>query len=176
MGSRLGAKKTIALAAMGMVLGLIATANPAVANHVLGSGSGNMITTQSSDEDRIVNETDNRNNVTGAPVPDGFPVTKPTDEPTFVSGGELLVDTGAEITWVRSSLLEELGIPVKKKGLTIDEVVFGQDGDLQLLGARTLEGFNAMVDSTHRRLVAAGPIPAATGLSEHLESGANLNV
>ena len=44
---------------------------------------------------------------------------------------------------------------------TIDEVVFAQPGDLSLLGARTLEGFNALVDSRKRRLVPAGPIPAA---------------
>ena len=34
-------------------------------------------------------------------------------------------------------------------------------GDLQLLGARTLEGFAARVDSRQKRLVASGPIPAA---------------
>ena len=44
---------------------------------------------------------------------------------------------------------------------TVDEVVFGEPGDLQLLGARTLEGFPALVDSRNKRLVASGPIPAA---------------
>jgi hypothetical protein len=44
---------------------------------------------------------------------------------------------------------------------TIDEVVFGQPGDLALLGARTLEGFGALVDPRKKRLVAAGPYPAA---------------
>jgi len=44
---------------------------------------------------------------------------------------------------------------------TVDEVVFAQPGDLSLLGARTLEGFNALVDSKKKKLVAAGPIPAA---------------
>jgi hypothetical protein len=43
----------------------------------------------------------------------------------------------------------------------LDEVVFAQPCDLSLLGARTLEGFNAHVDARKKRLVAAGPIPAA---------------
>jgi hypothetical protein len=45
---------------------------------------------------------------------------------------------------------------------TVDEVVFAQPGDLQRLGARTLEGFNAVVDARRKRLVAAGPMPAAS--------------
>jgi len=44
---------------------------------------------------------------------------------------------------------------------TIDEVVFAQPGDLQLLGARTLKGFNATIDRRRKRLVAVGPMPAA---------------
>ena len=45
---------------------------------------------------------------------------------------------------------------------TVDEVVFGQAGDLSLRGARTLEGFGAVV-ARGRRLVAAGPHAAAPG-------------
>jgi len=44
---------------------------------------------------------------------------------------------------------------------TIDEGVFAESGDLQLLGSRTLEGFGAMVDSRRKRLVASGPHPTA---------------
>lgn len=44
---------------------------------------------------------------------------------------------------------------------TIDEVVFAEPGDLLPLGARTLEGLNLAVDAGRRRLVAAGPLPAA---------------
>jgi predicted aspartyl protease len=44
---------------------------------------------------------------------------------------------------------------------TIDEVVFAEPGDSQLLGSRTLEGFGARVDARGKRLVASGPIPAA---------------
>jgi hypothetical protein len=44
---------------------------------------------------------------------------------------------------------------------TIDEIVFAQKGDLLLLGARTLEGLNLIIDSRRKKLVAAGPMPAA---------------
>ena len=47
------------------------------------------------------------------------------------------------------------------KYFTIDEVVFAERGDLRLLGSRTLEGLNLMVNATRKTLVAAGPIPAA---------------
>ena len=99
---------------------------------------------------------------------------------------ELLVDTGSEYTWIPTEHLREAGVPVAKKDLaftmangqvitrsvgyailrvgefeTVDEVVFGQPGDLRLLGARTLEGFPAVIDARRKRLVAAGPLPAA---------------
>lgn len=45
---------------------------------------------------------------------------------------------------------------------TIDEVVFAEPGDLQLLGARTLGGLNLTIDPGGKRLVAAGPVPAAS--------------
>lgn len=46
---------------------------------------------------------------------------------------------------------------------TVDEVVFAEPGDLSPLGARTLEGLNPVVDPARKRLVAAGPLPAAAG-------------
>lgn len=98
----------------------------------------------------------------------------------------LLVDTGSEFSWVAAGTLEDLGIAREKKDVafvlangrritrsvgfailrvgahfTIDEVVFAQPGDLQLLGARTLEGLNLTIDPARRRLVGAGPLPAA---------------
>jgi len=98
----------------------------------------------------------------------------------------VLVDSGAEITWLDSALLRDAGVTVFKRDQTfvmangqhvtrdvgiaivrcgdfktVDEVVFAHPGDLQLLGARTLEGFNAVVDVRRKRLVAAGPLPAA---------------
>jgi predicted aspartyl protease len=48
------------------------------------------------------------------------------------------------------------------KYFTIDEVVFAEPGDLQLLGAHTLEGLNLIVEPARRRLIAAGPLPAAS--------------
>jgi predicted aspartyl protease len=56
----------------------------------------------------------------------------------------------------------DVGIALIRSGdfKTVDEVVFATDGDLRLLGARTLEGFNALVDPRKKRLVAGGPIPA----------------
>jgi clan AA aspartic protease len=96
-----------------------------------------------------------------------------------------LVDTGAELTMVPRAVLESLGIrPEKTLRLrtadgrvaqrdigyaivraadvaTIDEVVFGEPGDLVLLGARSLEGMNLRVDTREKRLVDAGPIAAA---------------
>jgi predicted aspartyl protease len=99
---------------------------------------------------------------------------------------QLLVDTGSELTWVPESSLLQAGVQVLKKDMqflmangqtiarsigyavlrasgfeTVDEVVFGQPGDLSLLGARTLEGFGVTVDPSNKRLVAAGPHPAA---------------
>jgi hypothetical protein len=44
---------------------------------------------------------------------------------------------------------------------TVDEVVFAEPGDMSLLGARTLEGFNASVDPKKKKLVASGPVLAA---------------
>jgi len=44
---------------------------------------------------------------------------------------------------------------------TIDKVVFAEEGDLLLLGARTLEGMNLVVDPAKKKLVASGPLPVA---------------
>jgi hypothetical protein len=40
-------------------------------------------------------------------------------------------------------------------------MVFAEPGDLLLLGARSLDGLNLTVDSRLKKLVAAGPLPAA---------------
>ena len=99
---------------------------------------------------------------------------------------EVMVDTGSEYTWLPEELLQEAGVTVTKKDIafvmangttitrdigyaylrsgefeTVDEVVFARPDDLRLLGARTLEGFAARVDSRTKRLVAAGPLPVA---------------
>lgn len=98
----------------------------------------------------------------------------------------MLVDTRSGYTWVATPLLEKIGIAREKKDVefvmangqlvtrsvgfaiirieksfTIDEVVFAEKGDLLLLGARSLEGLNLTVDPRRKKLVAAGPLPAA---------------
>jgi predicted aspartyl protease len=109
---------------------------------------------------------------------------------------KILVDTGSEYTWVPGRLLQRLAIAREKKDVrfvmangeqitrsvgfaivhvdgsfTIDEVVFGEPGDLTLLGARTLEGLNLRVDTQLKKLVAAGPVPAAASQVEKAEPG-----
>jgi predicted aspartyl protease len=99
---------------------------------------------------------------------------------------KLLVDTGSEFTWLPGEILHRIGIEPVKKDLpiqmangqlltrsvgyailrvdqyeTTDEVVFGQKGDLSLLGSRAMEGMNVHVDARRKRLVAAGPVVAA---------------
>ena len=98
---------------------------------------------------------------------------------------EVLVDTGAELSWAPAAVLESLGITRRKTvrfeqadgtilerwvgfaivhaggTFTNDEVVFGEPGDLVLLGARSLEGLNLKVDLVGKRLVSAGPMLAA---------------
>ncbi len=44
---------------------------------------------------------------------------------------------------------------------TVDEVVFGEPGDLVILGSRSLGGLNLRVYSIRKHLVEAGPAPAA---------------
>jgi predicted aspartyl protease len=103
---------------------------------------------------------------------------------------KILVDTGSEYTWASAASLEGIGIKREKKDIafvlangqritrsvgfaiirvgeffTVDEVVFAEEGDLLLLGARTLEGLNLTVDSRRKKLVAAGPLPAAGSVS-----------
>jgi len=108
------------------------------------------------------------------------------DRSKSVRISKLLVDTGSEYTWIQAARLEKIKVKREKKDVrfimangemvtrsvgfailrvanhfTIDEVVFAEAGDLALLGARTLEGLNLTVDSARKKLVAAGPLPAA---------------
>jgi predicted aspartyl protease len=97
----------------------------------------------------------------------------------------VLVDTGAELSWVPADVLEALGVERNNpwrfrlaNGTVLerwtgtvsvsvagkragDEVVFGEPGDLTLLGSRTLEGLNFRVEPVTKQLVDAGPAPAA---------------
>lgn len=99
--------------------------------------------------------------------------------------GSVLVDTGAELSWVPSQILESLAVERNNQWRfrqadgsilerwtgsvfiylagkrAADEVVFGEPGDLVLLGAHTLEGLNLRVEPVTKQLVDAGPAPAA---------------
>ena len=91
---------------------------------------------------------------------------------------EVLVDTGSELTWLPADLLKQANIkPVRKRSFqtatkqsiqrdvgyailqsegfeTIDEVVFAESSDMNLLGVRTIEGFGVSVDNIGHRFVA----------------------
>jgi len=98
---------------------------------------------------------------------------------------DALVDTGAELSWFPAGVLDSLHIQRRSQWrfrqadgtilqrwvgpafiyaagrTTTDDVVFGEPGDLVLLGARSLEGLNLRVDPRAKTLVDAGPAPAA---------------
>jgi len=113
-------------------------------------------------------------------------IENPVNRTRSVTIPKVLVDTGSEYSWLPERTLERIGIQREKKDLvfvlangqeitrsvgfaiirldkffTVDEVVFGEKGDLLLLGARTLEGLNLTIDPRKKKLVAAGPLPAA---------------
>ena len=119
----------------------------------------------------------------------GYRVENHSDPKKAVVIPRIPVDTGGEFTWIDAALLEKIGVEPRKKDLqirmangqiirrsvgyailkvarteTTDEVVFAQKGDLLLLGCRALEGLNLRVDSRARKLVAAGPVIAATAI------------
>jgi predicted aspartyl protease len=119
-------------------------------------------------------------------------IENPVDRSRSVVVPKLLVDTGSEYTWVSERTLERIGIQREKKDIafvlangqevtrsvgfaiirlekffTIDEVVFAEKGDLLLLGARTMEGLNLTIDPARKKLVAAGPLPAAPSSRTH---------
>jgi predicted aspartyl protease len=97
----------------------------------------------------------------------------------------VLVDTGAELSCFPASVLDALGVSRRQRRLfrqadgsvlerwtgaafvyaagatTTDEVVFGELGDLVLLGSRSLEGLNLRVDPVAKQLTDAGPMPLA---------------
>ena len=96
-----------------------------------------------------------------------------------------LVDTGSELSWFPADVLETLGIERYERwrfrqasGTVLerwvgdaivyaagkrapDYVVFGEPGDLVLLGSHSIEGLNLRVEPTTKQLVDAGPVPAA---------------
>lgn len=116
----------------------------------------------------------------------GCVVENHTDRSRKTRIGKLLVDTGSDYTWIPETSLNRIGVVEEKRDIafvmangrtitrsvgfaiirvdgrfTIDEVVFARKGDLTLLGARTLEGLNLLVDAKRKKLVAGGPLSAA---------------
>ena len=97
----------------------------------------------------------------------------------------VLVDTGAELSVFPAEALEALGMERLKQlrfrqadgtvlvrwtgsariyavnTVATDDVVFGEPGDITLLGARSLEGLNVRIDPVSRRLVDARPMALA---------------
>ena len=116
-------------------------------------------------------------------------IEHPARRGTRVELSDVIVDTGSEYTWVPQPILESIGLAPERvvdfvtsdgrqieRGVgfaniyaegtsTADIVVFAARGDLILLGARSLDGLNLRVDLVSRRLVAAGPVPAASCLT-----------
>jgi len=100
---------------------------------------------------------------------------------------KLLVDSGSMYTWVSANVLRELGVqPTERRRLitiegrvternaaevlvTLDghtlhtPCLFGEPGDLEVLGAYTLEGFGLAIDPVQRRLIPAILYGASAG-------------
>jgi predicted aspartyl protease len=112
-------------------------------------------------------------------------IEHPARRGTMLELSDVIIDTGSEYTWVPRPVLESIGLAPERvvefvttdgrqieRGVgfanlyaegtsTPDIVVFAERGDLVLLGARTVEGLNLRIDLVARRLVHAGPVPAA---------------
>ena len=97
---------------------------------------------------------------------------------------DVLVDTGAELTWLPAEMLQKIGIQPRRKRTfqtatkqiierdvgyailraegyeTTDEVAFAMPTDLSLLGVRTIGGFGVMVDNLAHRFVATTTLVA----------------
>lgn len=107
---------------------------------------------------------------------------------------KLLVDSGSLYMWISGNVLRDLGmqptdrcrvmtiegrmtergmaeILITLEGRTLHSLcLFGEPGDLDLLGAYTLEGFGLAIDPVQRRLIpaivygaASPPSPSQTG-------------
>jgi len=98
-------------------------------------------------------------------------------EPARVAEMEVMVDKGAAYSWISRSKLEQLGIrPVRRmqfrtiEGHLIerevapvfvasdgftggDNVVMAESGDMEVLGAHTLETLGVVVDPVNKKLV-----------------------
>jgi predicted aspartyl protease len=99
---------------------------------------------------------------------------------------KLLVDSGSVYTWISASVLRDLGVQPtdRRRVVTIEErttergmaeilitldgrtlhtlCLLGEPGDLEVLGAYTLEGFGLAIDPVQRRLIPATLYGAAS--------------
>ena len=116
----------------------------------------------------------------------GCRIENHTERSKSIQIRKLLVDTGSEYTWIPKESLQKINVRSEKKAIdfvmangqiitreigfaiirvdkffTIGEIVLAQKGDLRLLGARSLEGLNLIVDNRRKKLAAGGPLPAA---------------
>ena len=106
----------------------------------------------------------------------------PKEEHRCTPPVEVMVDTGSELSWLPKQLLLEAGITSRGKKrftladnqiierefgyailtaegyTTIDDIVFAEPSDMNLLGVRTLEGFSVMVDNIGHRFVATATL------------------
>jgi len=114
----------------------------------------------------------------------------PKDEERKTPPVEVMVDTGAELSWLPKQLLLDAGITPRGKKrfytatkqlierdfgyailsaegfFTNDEIVFAEASDMSLLGVRTIEGFSVMVDNIEHRFVATAS-PAVYTIEEY---------
>jgi predicted aspartyl protease len=98
----------------------------------------------------------------------------------------VLVDSGAEYTWIAAATLESIGVEREKterfrlangtiirraigfvivyvgKRFAVDEVAFAEPGDIEILGSHSLEGLGLMPDPRTKRLIPSGPIITAS--------------
>ena len=115
----------------------------------------------------------------------------PKEEHRCTPPVEVMVDTGAELSWLPKQLLLDAGITPKGKKrfaaatkelverdfgyailtaegyTTNDEIVFAEETDMSLLGVRTLEGFSVMVDNIGHRFVATVTLVCNTTPTTH---------
>lgn len=96
----------------------------------------------------------------------------------------VMVDSGSELSWMPAEALKRAGIAPRRKRrfrmadgrvmerdvgycnleaqgfATADEVVFAEEGDMHVLGVRTLGGFGVVVDAIAHRLLSTYTIVA----------------
>ncbi len=100
-------------------------------------------------------------------------VWNPVDPSRFAEI-EAWADTGAAYSWISKARLEPLGVQKVRRlqfrtieGHTVerdlggDNVVVAESGDLEVLGAHSLESLGLAVDPVHKKLI---PLVVALGL------------